>query len=298
LVIELKPRFPEAVSPASWGAIVNYDSKNWTPWNPDKFVLHWGGGKYSVGSAVDGNVDGEQAVIQGWERYHKYTKGWLGIAYNWAIGNSGTLYRLRGDNRSGAQAGDDEPDGIPENHEAIAVVFLVNTPDQVSEAAFATFRAMFARVPEIDTVIGHKDIDIGPGYGTSTTCPGPQISAFIATKSYEEGVTEMALSKGAKGKAVEHYQEALLAWDSNALPKYGADADFGGETETWVKTFQAAWDLAATGVIDGVTGDLLSQYENAGSGDHEHDDQYAKKVHGHGAYSTKDHGHTATTTIT
>ncbi len=290
-MIELKPRFPEAVSPSSWGAAVDYDTKSWTPWNPDKWVLHWGGGTYSTAGKT------EESVLQGWESFHINGQGWLGIAYNWAIGNSGTLYRLRGDNRSGATSGDYESDGIPENHEAAAVVVLVNTPDQVSEAAFETFRSMFARVPELDLVIGHKDVK------GATSCPGPQISEFISTQSYKEGTSEMALAKGAKGKAVGHYQEALLAWNSAALPVYGADEDFGGETETWVKEFQDAWDLAITGVIDGVTGDLLSQYKNAGSTDHNHDDLYYgkssvyTKKQGNLRYAPVDHPHEATTEI-
>ncbi len=183
MTLALRPRFPEAVSPAAWGAAVDYDTKAWRPWVPDKWVLHWGGTPVSSGAAA-GDTAAERAQLRSWENYHKNTLGWLGIAYNWAIGNSGTLYRLRGDNRSGATAGDAEPDGIPENHEAVAIVFIVGSGQTVSTAALGTFRGMYRDVPELATVTGHKFVAAGPGYGTATTCPGPQLSEFITTQSY------------------------------------------------------------------------------------------------------------------
>ena len=80
----------------------------------------------------------------------------------------------------------------------------------------------------------------------------------------------MSLSKGDKGHAVTKHQNGLMAWNPKALPKFGADGDFGGETETWVKTYQEAADLDETGVIDGVTSALIISYTIDGGGDHEH----------------------------
>lgn len=42
------------------------------------------------------------------------------------------------------------------------------------------------------------------------------------------------LKKGSKGKLVASVQQWLLKIDKNALPKYGADGDFGSETEAAV----------------------------------------------------------------
>lgn len=75
--------------------------------------------------------------------------------------------------------------------------------------------------------------------------------------------SETVLKRGDNGLAVKVYQEALQAWDPDALPQHGADADYGSETEEWVKRFQAATDLPETGVIDGVTADLLGAYHPA-----------------------------------
>lgn len=68
------------------------------------------------------------------------------------------------------------------------------------------------------------------------------------------------LKRGDSGKAVKRYQGALLKWNSNALPEWKDDGDFGAETEAWVIKFQAAEDLPQSGVIDGVTADSLSRF--------------------------------------
>jgi D-alanyl-D-alanine carboxypeptidase/Putative peptidoglycan binding domain len=86
------------------------------------------------------------------------------------------------------------------------------------------------------------------------------------------GDEEMSLSKGDKGNAVGKHQEGLIVWNPAALPKFGADKDFGGETEEWVKNYQKAADLDQTGVIDGVTSALIISYtvEGGGGGKHSH----------------------------
>jgi len=68
---------------------------------------------------------------------------------------------------------------------------------------------------------------------------------------YEEG--DIMLQRGDKGLAVTYWQKSLLKWNSAALPTWGADSDFGGETETWTKQFQVAMGLPNTGVVDAIT---------------------------------------------
>ena len=52
-------------------------------------------------------------------------------------------------------------------------------------------------------------------------------------------------------------QRDLLIWDAGCLPKYGADGDFGAETEAAVKAFQQAEGLPVTGVYDEKTRKVL-----------------------------------------
>lgn len=57
------------------------------------------------------------------------------------------------------------------------------------------------------------------------------------------------LRRGDYGSAVTAMQKALLAWKPNCLPRYGADGDFGSETEKAVKAFQADHHLTVDGVM-------------------------------------------------
>ena len=65
--------------------------------------------------------------------------------------------------------------------------------------------------------------------------------------------------KGQKGTVIGEIQQKLIASgvDGTALPKYGADKDFGSETEAAVKTFQTAKKLTPTGVVDKSTAQIL-----------------------------------------
>lgn len=273
-----------AVSPQQWGAVVDYDGKSWTPWIPDKFVVHWGGSPVRVG-AEQGIRAEEEAQLRSWEYFHMEVQGWLGIAYNWAIGNSGTLYRLRGENRSAATSGDEEPDGIPENHEGIAVVFIIGLGQLASDAALDTFRLFYAERglgAGIDRVIRHKD-------ASATTCPGDQLSEWVAAGEYADDLEgENVLSIGATGPAVTDFQSALQRWAEaeglpDPLPEFGADGDFGSETQAAVQTFQEAKQLGVNGSIDGVTGALLAPFILETATDHDHDGQYAKP-HNHSKF--------------
>ena len=67
------------------------------------------------------------------------------------------------------------------------------------------------------------------------------------------------LRRGDEGEAVKAMQQLLLKWDAHCLPEYGADGDFGGETEKAVKAFQKAAKLEQSGIYDPATGKALKQ---------------------------------------
>ena len=64
--------------------------------------------------------------------------------------------------------------------------------------------------------------------------------------------TRKTLRKGDKGDAVKELQEQLIQL-GYLLPKYGADGDFGKETESAVKAFQMDNGLNADGVVGAKT---------------------------------------------
>lgn len=61
------------------------------------------------------------------------------------------------------------------------------------------------------------------------------------------------LKRGDSGPEVKAMQERLLKWNHQCLPEYGADGDFGEETEDAVKAFQKEKGLPVTGVYDAAT---------------------------------------------
>lgn len=69
---------------------------------------------------------------------------------------------------------------------------------------------------------------------------------------------ENVLVQGSSGEAVKLFQQKLMAWDADALSKYGADSDYGSETIVWVRKLQESYGLTATGNIDGVTASVLN----------------------------------------
>ena len=71
------------------------------------------------------------------------------------------------------------------------------------------------------------------------------------------------LRKGDKGPEVKAMQEALMraGW---SFPRYGADGDFGSETEANVKGFQRTHDLPVTGIYDAATKSALMTAIGAG----------------------------------
>lgn len=64
------------------------------------------------------------------------------------------------------------------------------------------------------------------------------------------------LRRGDKGEKVAYLQKLLMD-RGYGLPKYGADGDFGAETEKAVKAFQRDWGLKEDGVVGEKTWSML-----------------------------------------
>lgn len=63
-----------------------------------------------------------------------------------------------------------------------------------------------------------------------------------------EIITQHTVRRGDKGTEVKEIQRKLLELGYK-LPKYGADGDFGSETEAAVKAFQKDWGLKTDGIV-------------------------------------------------
>jgi hypothetical protein len=265
-----------AWSPKDWGAKVNYDA--WTDrFTPDDGIaLHHGGSGDYPAAKEPYTADKETEQLRRWERYH-LSRGWRGLGYGWAVGKTGNVYRARGWGQYGAHRGDVDGDGITNNTEIIPVIFIMSgltkypKPNQAMLDSFQRLRLWLEEKSGRELwLYGHVEVQGG------TSCPGPNILEFIRDnrKSSDYKTVdpvdppteeEIVLKKGAEGAAVVEFQEALQAWAAaiglpDPLPVWGADGDFGPETESAVMLVQGAYDLPATGIIDGVTAALLSVY--------------------------------------
>ena len=80
---------------------------------------------------------------------------------------------------------------------------------------------------------------------------------FIPDEQTETGEETMrTLKKGCKGEDVRELQQKLLD-RGYRLPKYGADGDYGSETQAAVKAFQKDWGLKVDGIAGPETQKML-----------------------------------------
>src|SRR5690606_31526698 len=106
---------------------------------------------------------GETSRLRGWRNYHVGTLGWSDIGYNYAIGQSGRVYSLRGDRVGGHCYG--------HNSTTIGVLFIVGDNEPLTRAAQASFRALRTTLRQRGAgsgIWGHTEMS-----GNSTRCPGP-----------------------------------------------------------------------------------------------------------------------------
>lgn len=84
----------------------------------------------------------------------------------------------------------------------------------------------------------------------------PQNAPVEPPVSKDDKTDYPTLRRGDKGQKVRELQTLLLN-HGYALPKYGADGDFGAETEKAVKAFQRDWGLKEDGVAGPKTFEML-----------------------------------------
>ena len=170
-----------AVAPRDWGAQVDYDS--WTDQVHDKDAIaihHGGGGDYPAANQPF-STEQEESLLRKWEGYH-LSKGWRGLGYGYAIGMTGTVYRIRGWNNYGAHLGDIDGDAVANNKEIVPVVLLMSgnsnrhTPSEDMLAGFHRLRGYLEDTEGVGLpLFGHREVQTDKG----TACPGPNNMAWI-----------------------------------------------------------------------------------------------------------------------
>jgi hypothetical protein len=170
-----------ALTPQQWGAVRDYDKWNdiWTP--KDHIIIHYGGGATSAGNA-DASLSTIEARVRAYELFHINGRGWRGLAYQWWVGQDGTVGRARGWNVSGGQYSSDDMDhdGWPDNNDGVAVLFVMGvgqTPTPAMLASFERLRAWLeGQMGQPLGLFGHQEVNptVHP-----TACPGSIIMKYV-----------------------------------------------------------------------------------------------------------------------
>lgn len=216
---------PEVLSPTDWNARVDYDL--WTdPYTPDEGVVihHGGGGDYPAAQHPFSRTK-EMSQLRSWEAFHIDGRGWRGLAYGWAIGQTGTIYRIRGFNRYGAHLGDIDGDGIANNEELIPIIWilsgLIHRSSQAMQDSTAWLRGnvIEPKAPQARQLYGHREVQDKP-----TTCPGPLSMVYVESHRFLTG-SEQEDDMDQVGKAVVDIAFDMKWASGDRTYWYGKDND-------------------------------------------------------------------------
>lgn len=141
---------------------------------------------------------------------------WSGIGYHFIVRKDGQIYRGRPEDVVGAHA-------TNYNSKSIGICFegdyMVQTMPKAQLEAGKALVSYLKNKYKITKVKGHRDL-------MATSCPGknfPFDEIANASKPISGVITNENL--------VLAFQRAAIADDKTLLPKYGADGDYGSETE-------------------------------------------------------------------
>lgn len=143
-----------------------------------------------------------------------------------------------------------------------------------------------ATLPEVPGILlfcsGHVGVYIGGGYAVEARgfkygvvktkvksrswtdwayLPDSLLNYDVDSPAAEDEGAGSGLSKGDYGSAVTEMQKLLLKWNEYCLPEWGADGDFGTETQTAVMAFQREHGLPVTGIYDQATRSALQNLD-------------------------------------
>lgn len=229
---------PNILTQSQWLHPAPYGPGTWTPYNPTMWVIHWGGvGPYNTDTP--GKL---AALMRGWRAYHMSpSKGNMrDIAYNYVIGQDGTVAVGRGENQNGAHWDSNYWGKITRT---VCWTLGTNTPDP-TPAMYAAFARIWLEDPK--PVTGHGLLPTSPSNVTQhTVCPGPKLREYIQKEQYILDIGTLKL--GDSGLMVRSLRRGL---NSKNYRLSGLATTFSRGVFLTVQAFQREHQLPVTGVVD------------------------------------------------
>ncbi|WP_079475627.1 peptidoglycan recognition protein family protein [Marinococcus halophilus] len=186
--------------------------------------------------------------------YHVKTLGWPRVAYHFVIRKDGTIEWNHSLDIKSYHVGNS-------NEEAVGICLVGDFRTQhPTKAQLRSLKKLVTELkkdlPSYKVTKGHNEY---PGYAWKA-CPEFDYKAALKAKVSKPSGTnnEPLLQAGDTFNAVKKLQQMLLA-TGEKLPKYGADGDFGTETEQAVKSFQRAQNITVDGVVGPETWEHLNK---------------------------------------
>lgn len=197
----------------------------------------------------DGIPDVEERIWKGYQRFHMVTRKWSDIAYNFGVGQSGSVLEGRGWLRIGGAT------GHPEDQNSLSICAIGNFQTQRPTEALINAIVLWiitgielGHIHPDAEILGHKD----KPYGTS--CPGrylyaelPNIRSMVADgRVSTEDTMDMTLDEvrqhlnaapdGTKGEAVRMWQ--IMLFQHGTLPYEDIDGIKGPGTRAAHKAYE------------------------------------------------------------
>ncbi len=208
------PNGPDwAVSPIAWRSKIKYDSWTDPVHEKEAIAIHHGGNSNYTAGRQPYSTEAEMAQLRAWEKYH-LSKGWRGLAYGYAVGQSGTAYRVRGWNNYGAHLGDKDGDGISNNQEIIPIILIMSgatnrhTPSPEMMNTVWRLRGYLEETEGSGLwLYGHQEVQT-----QRTTCPGPNNMIWVREHRISTPAATVAQTETAPTTIANPAQDDFSDW--------------------------------------------------------------------------------------
>lgn len=232
------------VSRKNWNARIAHVSRDITPQNGG-VAIHYVGDK---GKLTPSSHTKCASIVRSIQNYHMNTNGWSDIAYSLLVCVHGYVFEGRGVLHRTAANGSSSG-----NQNYYAICGLVNKSDPLTKELIQGIKEGVAYLGQKgragSKIVGHKNL-------YNTDCPG-QLYKYVTNGTFKPTPPKPGsgsnypghlIKKGDSGSTVKKIQNQLIKLGFK-LPKFGADGDFGEETENAIRTFQQKNKLSKDGVV-------------------------------------------------